>query len=208
MRQSSSILIGLILLGLLLAGCAGEKRSQWPDRAAYERNPLLAEATADLVLDYVTSIQIEASDRKKPIEDPAVLRAIDKTFIEARSLQLLAHERQDAGKEGMVYGVNNNFGQGQALLYKETLYLGPLFEVSVAPDTFIYLAQHVAPHTSEELFSEPTKEIGPLASPFGPQEYFVGALANDEWNKFRTVAFYSTSLKRVVALAQIRGMVK
>ena len=58
-----------------------------------------------------------------------------------------------------------------------------------------------------ELQSEPVLVLGPLQNIIGPQEYRVGTLSQEEWNRFRTVALYSAPMDRVIGYAQIRKRV-
>ena len=206
--RSHIAFIGIILMGILLMSCTAQKSSEWPAHDVYEQNPLTAEVIADQMIDYATNLQINAGEREEKIKDPVVLRAIDDAFVEARNMQKRSHEAQDEGKIGALYGVNGNFAKGEVLLLDDMLYFGYWVEVSAAPKMSLYLAEHVSPHKSKELFSEAVRKIDVLHSPYGAQQYSVGTLKNDEWNKFRTVAIYSESLKQVIALAQIRGAVK
>ena len=206
--KHASFLIGIALAAILLLGCSQEKDTGYPDPRAILHNPLVAEQHADMTLDYLSSLQIRADERSEPITDPAILRAIDDAFVWARKLQDEAHAAQDQGKKGVAYGVNENFAIGEVLHTDGALYFDPNFEVSAAPKMKLYLAQHVSPHAVEELFSEPTIEIGDLRSIYGAQMYPMQKLTNDEWNKYRTVAFYSEPLNQVIALVQIRGLVK
>ena len=100
--------------------------------------------------------------------------------------------------------MNENFAEGSALLEGNALYIGFNFEISAAPKMRLYLSQHVTPYTKEDLFGQPTIDLGPLQSLYGVQEYPVRSLTDEEWNRYRTVAVYSESLKQVIALAQIR----
>jgi hypothetical protein len=199
--------VGIFLMGLLLVGCSQTAEDQ-TGMKPLEENPLAAEVIADQMLDYVAEMQIRADERKKPITDPTVLRVIDDTFIEARRMEKQAHARQDAGKRGGFYGVNDNFAIGSVLLEGEMLYFGYTTEIAAAPGMELYLAQHVAPQTIEEFLSEPVKKIGPLKNIYGIQQYHVGSLTDDEWNKYRTVVIFSKPLNTIIALAQIRGVVK
>lgn len=205
--RNSLILIGLFLVGLLLVGCTVNGVSSSMQEIE-RQNPLSAEYIADQMIEYVTFMQIKADESGEGIKDPAVLRAIDNVFIEARALQQESHDAQDAGKSSMFYGIDGNYAFGEVLLTGEFLYTGYETEISAAPGIEIYLAKHVAPHTSEELFGEPTIDLGPLQSLRGAQTYYVGPLSDDDWNEYRTVALYSKPLDRVIALSQIRGVVK
>lgn len=175
---------------------------------AFERNPLMAEAIADQMIEFVTLLQIRANERKQPIRDPAVLRAIDETFVEARRILERAEREQDEGKKGMFHGVGDVSVEGEVLLHGQTLYFGVNFATDVAPAMRVILAQHVAPGTEEELKSEPTIDLGPLKNIIGPQEYEVGPLSAEEWNLYRTVTIVSPPIKRVMGYAQIRGRPK
>ena len=175
---------------------------------ALEGNPLAMEIIADKQIDYVTSLQIRANERGEPITDSAMLRLIDEVFIDARYLQKKAHEMQDEGKHANFYGIDDNFARGEVLLHEEWLHFGYMFEVDVAPSMKVYLAQHVAPHLSVELFSQPTLDLGLLKNIYGIQSYYVGKLSEDDWNKYRTVVIYSEPMEKVIALAQIRGTVR
>lgn len=203
--RTSLVIVGLLLSGLLLVGC--NQTNQIESSTGFTesmKNPLVAEAIADSMLEYVASMEIDANQRGESISDPKVLRAIDDAFVFARGIQTDAHERQDKGKGGGVHGVNGNFCKGRALLFENTLHLGYWFEIDAAPGIEIYLSYHVTPHKSEELFSQPTRKIGALKSIMGAQSYGAGEFTEDERNKFRTVAFYSKPLDQVIALAQIR----
>ena len=74
--------------------------------------------------------------------------------------------------------------------------------------TFVRALEGTYGELVEELFSQPTIKIGELRSIYGAQKYSMQHLTDDEWNKYRTVAFYSKPLDRVIALVQIRGLVK
>ena len=206
--KHASFLIGIALAAVLLLGCYREKGTGYPDPQTILQNPLVAEQRADMTLDYLSALQIRADERGEPITDSATLRAIDEAFIWARKLQDKAHEAQDRGKKGGAYGVNGNFALGEVLHSDGTLYFDDNFEIVAAPKMKLYLAQHVSPHKVEELFSQPTIEIGDLRSIYGAQMYPMQRLTDDEWNKYRTVAFYSEPLDQVIALVQIRGLVK
>ncbi len=201
----SLILIGLLLCGVLLVGCG---KFTGTGIVSPEENPLTEEAMADQMLQYVTLLKIKAEDSGKPITDPFVLRAIDDVSVKANALQDEAHERQEAGKLGGLFGVNDNTAFGEVLLYEDALYTGYEFELSAAPGIEVYLSKHVGPKTEEELMSDSVKNLGPLQSYYGAQRYEVGTLTNDEWNQFRTVVFYSKALRQVIGLAQIRGVVR
>ena len=203
MKPSSLFLIGIFLTGILLMGCQ-ERGESNIGLKALENNPLALEIIADKQIDYVTSLQISANENNEPITDPAMLRLIDEIFIDSRGLQKKSHEMQDEGKMSSFYGINNNFAAGEVLLHNGWLHFGYGFEVDVAPGMKVYLAQHVSPHLSEELFSQPTMDLGLLKNIYGVQSYYVGKLSEDDWNKYRTVAIYSESMDKVIALAQIR----
>lgn len=176
---------------------------------SYEKeNPLAAEYIADNMLDYVTNLQIRADEAQTPITDPAVLRSIDDVIVASRALQKEANGKQDEGKIGSFYGIDNNFAVGEVLLVDESLFTNYEFEVSAAPEIELYLAKHVNPHTKEELFSEGTKLLGSLQSFRGAQRYEVGALSATDWNEYRTVALFSQSMGKIIGLAQIRGVVR
>lgn len=200
-------LLSLLLFLPSLLGCA-PANSPEAVHQALERNPLAAEAMADRMIDFVTLLQIHANERKKPITDPAVLRAIDDTLIEAKRMRADAEKKQDAGKVGDFQGKNDALVQGRVLLLDQSLYFGFDFETDLAPGVRVFLAQNVAPSTEEELKSEPTTDLGALQTMLGPQEYPVRKLTNDEWNKYRTVALYSPSLKRIIGIAQLHGQLK
>ncbi len=206
--RNSLILIGLFLVGLLLVGCGVDGDVSLPLREIERQNPLAAEYASDQMIEYVTELQIRADERGDTIDDPNILRAIDEVFIEARAVQKEAHKGQNEGKIGGFYGINNNFALGMVLLSGEHLYTGYETEIDAAPGVEIYLSQHVSPHEPEELFSEPIIELGPLQSIRGAQVYYVGPLSDDDWNEYRTVALYSRPLDQVIALVQIRGVVR
>ena len=206
--RNSLILIGLFLVGLLLVGCDVSGAGDVSKSVIERQNPLTAEYIADQMIEYVTKLQINADEDEEEIKDPAILRAIDNVFVEARVLQKEAHKAQNDGKMGSFYGVNGNFAIGRVLLSGELIYTGYEVEIEAAPGIEVYLSKHVSPHESEELFSEPTIDLGPLQSFRGAQIYNVGSLSDDDWNEYRTVALYSKPLDRVIALAQIRGVVK
>lgn len=200
------LVIGLI--GLVLSACTASSKGTPPGFVeAFQGNPLMAEAMGDLMIEYVTDLQIAANEQKKPISDPAMLRAMDDTFIEARRMREDAHRKQDEGKKGSFHGVQGDSVEGEVLLFGETLYFGFDFRSDVIRDLRVVLAKHVAPSTEAELQSEPTLDLGPLQTIVGPQEYVVGSLSPADWNQYRTVALYSPSMKRVLGLAQIRGKV-
>lgn len=198
------ILIVLGLVGLLLVGCTPAQPGQ-QGLEVWDKNPLMAEAIADQMIEFVTLLQIRAHERKQPIKDPAVLRAIDETFVEARRTLDRAQKQQEEGKLGAFHGVQDVFVQGEVLLHHESLYFGYNFDTDVVPGMRVLLAQHVAPTTEEELKSEPTIDLGPIKNIIGPQEYHVGALSADDWNLYRTVVLYSPPMKRILGFAQIRG---
>jgi hypothetical protein len=203
--RTSLVIVGLLLSGLLLVGC--NQTNQIESSTGFKKsmeNPLVAEAIADNMLEYVASMEIDANQRGESITDPKVLRAIDDAFVFARGAQKGAHALQDKGKGGGVHGVNGNFSKGRILLIENTLYFGYWFEIDAAPGIEMYLSYHVSPHESEELFSQPTRKIGALKNIMGAQSYSAGEFTEDEWNKFRTVAFYSKPLDQVIAFAQIR----
>lgn len=205
--MKNSFLVVFFLIGSLLSSCArvSEERQ---GIELLEKNPLMAEAIAEQMIDYVTALQIRASEFNRPIEDPAILRAIDDAFVYARALRDGAYKMQDEGKGGRFHGLEYERAEGRTLLYGASLFFGYDFRVDAAPGVRVILAQHVAPLTEGELLSEPVRDLGTLRNLIGPQEYEVGSLTNDEWNKFRTVVLYSQPLKRVIGLAQIRGLVK
>jgi hypothetical protein len=165
----------------------------------------MAESIADQMIDFVTNMQIAANAAKKPIKDPAILRAMDETFIEARRIRDAAFAAQDQGKKGEFHGIMESAVTGEVLLVDETLYFGYAFQTDVVIDMHVLLSKHVTPSTEAELFSEPTMDLGLLKSVLGPQKYHVGLLSNSDWNQYRTVALYSAPLKRVIGYAQIRG---
>lgn len=198
------ILIVLGLVGLLLVACTPPKARE-QGLEALERNPLMAEAIADQMIEFVTLLQIRANERRQPIKDPAILRAIDDTFIEARRILEVSDKQQEKGKQGAFHGVSDVFVQGEVLLFEKSLFFGANFDTDVAPGMRVVLAQHVAPATEEELRSEPMIDLGPLQNIIGPQEYHVGMLTADEWNRYRTVVLISPPLKRILGYAQIRG---
>lgn len=198
------ILIVLGLIGLLLVACTSPKAREQGLRAL-ERNPLMAEAIADQMIEFVTLLQIRANERHQPIEDPAVLRAMDEAFVDARRMLERAEKQQDEGKKGAFLAKQDVFVKGEVLLLGTSLFFGYGFETDVAPGMRVVLAEHVAPGTEEELRSEPMIDLGSLQNIIGPQEYEVGALSADEWNRYRTVVLYSPPLKRILGYAQIRG---
>lgn len=194
----------VIAASLLTVSCtSGPARQTLED---LQRNPLMAETIADNTIDYVTRLQIRAGVEGREL-DPATLRAIDQTLVDHRTLRDKAHVQEDAGKRGEIFGIDNDFARGNVLLSDTSLFFGYSFEMDAAPDMHVYLAQHIAPHTSEDLFSAPTMDLGSLQNLIGPQEYPLGELTPEDRNAYRTVAFYSVPLKRVVALAQVRQQV-
>jgi len=184
-------------------GCQEERQPNLGLKAL-EKNPLALEVISDSQIDYITSLQIRANENNEPITDPKILRLIDNVFIESRDLQKKAHDMQDEGKMSEFYGIDGNFAKGEVLLHDEWLHFDYLFEVDAAPGMKVYLSQHVAPHLSLELFSQPTLDLGPLMNIYGVQSYYVGKLSEDDWNRYRTVAIYSEPMDKVIALAQIR----
>lgn len=199
-------LLPLAFLALFLAACSVPQADEGME--ALLRNPLMAETIADRMLDYVTLLQIRASERKEPIQDPQILRTIDDTFLETRRILKEAHALQDTGKRGALRPVRDNYVKGEMLLLPDgRLFFGFDFDVDVAPGMRVLLAQHVAPGTEAELQSEPTRDLGPLKAILGAQEYGAGPLSEDEWNKYRTVVLYSPPLKSMIAYAQIRKKV-
>jgi len=208
MKNPSYFLIGLILSSVLLLGCNPEGDRSYPDPEALRENPLTGEQIADTSIDYLALLQIRADEKGEPITDPKLLRAIDAAFIDARNLQSQALDEQDNGKKGGAYGVNGNFAAGEVLHTEGALFFGYEFEISPAPGMKILLAQHVTPHSVQDLFSEPTLDLGNLKSFYGAQMYEVPHLSADDWNRYRTVAFYSEPFDQVIALVQIRGMVR
>lgn len=199
MNKRFLILIGLFLVGILLIRCT-------PAASGDEngRNPLTDLYDAGQMLEYVSSLQIRADVNKKPIENPMILRAIDRVLVEAKALQEDAYERRDAGTSGVFYGVNDNFAAGPVLLERDGLSTDYEFDVSAAPDIVVYLAANVAPHTKEELFSESTIEVGQLQSFRGAQHYSFPLLTEEEMGSFRTIVLYSKSMEQVIALAQLQ----
>jgi hypothetical protein len=193
-----------ILLGSLGASACSRERGKQPGLEALEANPLMAEVIADQMIDFVTSMRIRADERGQPITDGAVLRAMDETLIIARRMQKHAHERQDMGKSGWFYGVNDGYIVGEVLLFEDSLYFGPDFQTEAVPGLMVLLAQHPAPSTLEELRSEPTLDLGPLQNVLGPQMYVVGALTEEERNRYRTVVLLSEPFQRILGLSQIR----
>lgn len=208
MKGSVYFLIGLILSSVLLLGCNTEADRSYPDPKALRENPLTAEQIADGMIDYLSLLQIRANEAGEPITDLKLLRAIDETFIDARNLQSQALDEQDNGKKGGAYGVNGNFAAGEVLHTDGALYFGYEFEISPAPGMQVILATHVAPHAVAELFSGATLNLGNLKSLYGAQMYEVPKLSDDEWNRYRTVVFYSGPFDQVIAIAQIRGAVR
>jgi len=201
------LVIGLI--GLVLSACSASSKgtSQLGFVEAYKDNPLMAETMADLMIEYITDLQIAANERKKPISDPAILRAMDDTFIVARRMRDDAHKKQDEGKRGGFHGVLESYVEGEVLLHGEKLYFGYNFRSDVVRDLRVILSKHVAPSTEAELEAEPSLDLGPLQNIVGPQEYQVGKLSAAEWNQYRTVTLYSPSMKSVMGFAQLRGKV-
>ena len=196
------LLVGCI--GLALAGCVPAETRVLSFEDAFVQNPLMAQVVADQMIDFVTNLQIHANERKQPIKDPRVLRTIDETFVRARAMLKKAYAEQDAGKKGSFLSFDDVFVKGEALLFGESIFFGYDFEADAVPGMRVILAQHVGPKTSAELRSQPTMDLGPLQSIIGPQEYHVGTLSEDEWNRYRTVALYAPSLDRIIAYAQIR----
>ncbi len=204
--RNSLILIGLFLVGLLLIGCTSSGSGSVKD--VERSNPLTAEVIADQMIEYTQRLQIRAQEAGNPVTDPAILRAIDDVFVEARALQTWAHDIQDEGKEGGFYGVNDNYAVGPVLLVDDMLYVGYGLEIHAAPHIRVYLSSHVSPKTPEELFGETVKDVGELKSFYTAHQYDIGTLSDEEWNAYRTVALYSKPLDTVIALAQIRGAVR
>lgn len=202
------ILLVICLVGLVLTACTAREKTHPGFLETFEGNPLMAEAIADQMIEFVTDLQIIANERKQPIKDPAILRAMDDTFIEARRIRDEAFMRQNEGKSGTFQGIQEASVEGEVLLTGESLYLGYDFRSDVAIDLHVILSKHVAPSTEAELKAEPTLDLGLLQNILGPQEYYVGPLSADDWNQYRTVAIYSAPLKRVMGLAQIRGVVR
>ncbi len=200
------LLLVMCLIGLvLLTACETQGRATRGFIDAFEDNPLMAETIADQLIEFVTNLQIIANERKQPIKDAAILRAMDDTFIEARRIRDEAFRKQDQGKKGAFHGVQESSVEGEVILVEETLYFGYDFRTDVAINTRVLLSKHVAPSTEAELQSEPTLDLGLLQNILGPQEYHVGPLSASDWNQYRTVALYSAPLKRVMGYAQIRG---
>jgi len=200
------LLLIMCLVGLVLSACtSGNAPTNQGFLKNFEGNPLMAEAVADQMIEFVTDLQISANERKQPITDPAILRAMDDTFIEARRVRDSAFTMQDEGKKGGFHGIQESFVEGEALLVGETLYFGYEFRTDPALDMHVFLSKHVTPSTEAELQSEPLMDLGPLQNILGPQEYRVGPLSPADWNQYRTVALYSAPLKRVIGYAQIRG---
>src|SRR3989338_2469866 len=114
------LVIGLI--GLVLSACTvSSKETSLGFVKSFEGNPLMAEAMGDLMIEFVTDLQIAANERKNPITDPAILRAMDETFIEARRIREDAYKKQDEGKGGELHGVQESSVEGEVLLSGETL---------------------------------------------------------------------------------------
>lgn len=203
----SLILVGLLLSGMLLVSC--EIQSGNSGGLSYElENPLTAEVVADHMIEYVTELRIQEKETGVKITDPAVLRAIDDVRVTYAKVRDEAHDAQDRGKMGMVQPRGQNTAFGEVLLLDETLYTGYEFELSMAPEVEVYLAKHVSPVTSEELFSEATLSLGELKSYRGAQRYAVAPLSDKDWNEYRTVIFYSKPMKQIIGFAQIRGAVR
>lgn len=203
----SLILVGLFLVGILLVSC--NTQNQGPDGLSYAlENPLTAEYVADHMIEYVADIRIGAEERGETIDDPAQLRAIDDVLVRYDRVQDEAHDAQDAGKIGVLQPRGSHTAIGEVLLSGETLYTDYNFEISFAPGIEVYLAKHVSPLTTEELFSESTLPLGALKSYRGEQRYTVGALSKEDWNGYRTVILYSKPMKKIIGFAQIRGAVR
>ena len=204
--QRSLILIGLFLVGILLISCTSQGVN---GGLSYElENPLTAEDVADHMIEYVTELRIQEQETGEKITDPAVLRAIDDVLVKYVKVREAAHDAQDAGKMGMIQPRGSNTAFGEVLLLDETLYTSYDFELSMAPDVEVYLAKHVGPATSDELFSEATLSLGGLKSYRGAQRYAVASLSVKDWNEYRTVVFYSKPMKKIIGFSQIRGKVR
>jgi hypothetical protein len=136
-----------------------------------------------------------------------VLRTIDETFLESRRILKDAHEKQDQGKRGAFRPVGDHYVKGEVILLGTMLYFSNDFDVGIAPGMHVYLAEHVGPQTLEELRSNVIRDLGPIKTALGAEEYVVGMLSEDEQDRFRTVVIASPSLKNILAYAQIRKKV-
>lgn len=180
---------------VLLSNCSGRVRSQFTleDRL---RNPLFAEQYwADTVKSMV-DIAIKNDPLLQDSWKKSVVDSVRETALqEAKGIDAKRREGTSGFFIGQVVKT-----EGHVLYVDDTLYVGTNFFTTPGRSLHLYLSTVVDPRDVD--FPDDTSmDLGSLESPYGPQQYTVGAVENPLL--YRTVVIWDTELERMHGFAQL-----
>lgn len=186
----------LLLFSTVLLTACGSPKNGGVSLQENLQNPLFAQRYyEDMAGQMVTFVL----NKDSILKDDAKKAAVDAARSDATKRAGDALNIKQQGRTAFLIS-EQGLSEGNVLILKDTLYLGPDFLVSPSPSMHLYLSDITDPRLAS--FPDTTAvDLGLVQNPYGAQS--VELPKNDV--SYRTVVLWDTKLKMVYGFAQFSG---